>query len=1296
MRETAHPRVHLLSNGRYHVVVSDSGGGYSHWNGLALTRWREDATCDSDGAFCYIRDMNGGEVWSTTRHPAGARSGVYDALFSPGIASFHVRAHGIEVQTLVAVAADDDVELRRLRVTNHSSTRRRLALTTYAELVLGSAAADAAHPAFEKLFIETEVLRELPAVVCRRRARSPDEQTPTWFHQVVTELPLSEPMSCETDRARFVGRGRGPADPQAMDDAAPLSGSAGPVLDPVAAIRCAVSLGPGESTTLDWISGIGATREACVVLMRKYRDRRMSDLMLGTAMTRAQALLVRLHSSAEDARLYDELAGALLMPDAALRAPPAVLARNRQAQSGLWGYAISGDLPIVLLLAGASVESELARQLLRAHAYWRLSGLAVDMVMLVDERTAGGSALLELIALVDVERLGKPGGVFVRSLGQVPQTDRDLLQAVARVVLDDGDGPLSQQLAQRRLACGHGAPPVDPGAAGETPALAEPPAPLAPLAPRDLLFRNGMGGFTQDGREYVVTVAPDRMTPMPWVNILANPTFGTLVSESGSAATWSENAQAFRLTPWSNDPVSDPNTEAFYLRDEDSGRYVSATLLPCPGTTPYVTRHGFGYSVFDHREDAIETGLTVFVAMDAPIKFSVLKVMNRSDRLRRLSVTGYLEWVLGDQRSKTAMHVHTRIGSSDGTVYASNAYTADFAGRTAFFDVDEAAAAGASVCCDRRSFIGQDGGLRHPAAMASQRLCGASGLALDPCAAFRIPFTLAAGEAREFVFRLGAGTTPQAAQALAARWRGSSAAQEALAAVHRHWTDTLGAVQVETPDRSLDLLVNGWLPYQTLACRLWARNAFYQSSGAFGFRDQLQDVMALVHAAPDLVREHLLRSAGRQFPEGDVQHWWHPPSGRGVRTRCSDDYLWLPIATCRYVVVTGDMAVLDTPVSFLSGRALEDGEASCYDLPGESSESATLYVHCVRAVTHGLRFGAHGLPLIDGGDWNDGMNLVGAQGSGESVWLAFFLDTVLVQFGRLADRVGDAPFAQRCAVESVRLRAAIERSAWDGGWYRRGWFDDGSSLGSSADTECRIDSIAQSWAVLSGATDAARARTAMGALDARLVDRDAAIVRLLDPPFDHSNPSPGYIQGYLPGVRENGGQYTHAAVWSAMAFAALGDAPRAWELFRMLDPVRHADSPAALSTYQTEPYVMASDVYALPPHTGRGGWTWYTGSAGWMLRFVLESLLGLQVESDALRIVPCLPEHWVSFRLNYRYRETLYRIEVLTISPEGGGPALMLDGTALSGSAIPLIDDRREHAVVIRTHQSGGNACSSE
>ena len=1298
MADTGPPDVQLLSNGSYHVMVTRAGGGYSRWKGLALTRWREDASCDNWGAFCYIRDVATGQVWSTTTQPTLQPADSCESVFAPGRASFRRRDHGIELQTDIAVSPDDDVELRRVRITNHASVQRVLDLTSYAEIVLAPAAADAAHPAFEKLFVQTAIRHELQAIVCTRRARAPGEPAPSMFHLLAGPKAQGEAVSYETDRARFIGRGRGMADPQALDSSAALSGSAGSVLDPVAAIRCRIRLDPGESTTVDLVSGVNDTREACIGLARKYRQPCIADAVYGSACAQAQAVLATLHASEADARVYTDLAASVLYANASLRADSGVLARNHQGQSGLWRYAISGDLPIVLLRMADPRHMPVAGQLVQAHAYWRRCGLAADLVILAGEDNQQQPELHQAVtALVaagaDADQIDKPGGVFVRVVDQVPQADRILLQAVARVVLDAGAGTLGQQLErQRPKPATSTLSRPGPRSPGETPAPAEPPG----AAPEpELILRNGLGGFTPDGREYVITVGLGHMTPVPWVNVLANPSFGTLVSESGSANTWSENAQAFRLTPWSNDPVGDANTEAFYIRDDDSGRYWSPTLLPSAGAAPYVTRHGFGYSVFEHSEDGIDSELTVFVAIDAPVKFAVLKLRNRSERQRRLSVTGYVEWVLGDERTKTAMQVNTSIDPHSGALLADNRYNTDFAGRTAFFDVDETAAAMTSVCGDRGEFLGRHGTLRHPAAMAAPRLCASVGAALDPCAAIRVPVTLEGGRTREIVFRLGAGATPDAARALVQRWRGPAAAHEALAAVNRFWTHTLGAVQVETPDRSLDLLVNGWLPYQTLACRLWARNAFYQSSGAFGFRDQLQDVMALVHATPALVREHLLRCAARQFAEGDVQHWWHPPSGRGVRTRCSDDYLWLPLAACRYVAVTGDAGVLEEPVHFLQGRALGDNEASYYDLPTESAQAASLYQHCVRAIEHGLRSGVHGLPLMGTGDWNDGMNLVGAGGQGESVWLGFFLCTVLTQFASLARQRGDAPFAQRCAAECDRLHAAIGHCAWDGAWYRRGWFDDGSPLGTAANTECRIDSIAQSWSVLCGAGDAGRARLAMDALDAHLVHRDSALVQLLDPPFDHSSPSPGYIQGYVPGVRENGGQYTHAAVWAAMAFAALGDTRRAWELFAMLNPIRHADSPQAIAAYRTEPYVIASDVYALAPHTGRGGWTWYTGSAGWMLRCILESLLGLRVESGQLRITPCVPPDWASFRLNYRYRGTLYRIQVLQMSADDGAAALNVDGADQAGCAISLVDDGREHTVVVRIHKTGVSRCKS-
>ncbi len=1280
---TSSADLQLLSNGNYHVMVTNTGGGYSRWKTLAITRWREDPTCDNWGLFCYIRDLSSGRYWSSTYQPTLRPHDSYKVLAELGRASFRRCDDDIQVDTDIVVSPNDDVEVRRVSITNLSSVSRTLDLTSYTEIVLGDPAADIAHPAFEKLFVETYILREDYAILCKRRARTPKELTPWMFHSVISRGPPGGNISFETDRLKFIGRGRSIADPQALDQKGALSNSAGAVLDPVVAIRTEVVLAPGEKCIVDMINGVAESRDACIALLRQYQDRQVIERILLAAPAKAQADLTTLQATEADARLYAGLAHSVIYASPSLRAQSRILVQNTQVQSGLWGYGISGDLPIVLLLASDASNIALARQVLNAHAYWRLQGLAADLVILCDDNSGRRpSPVDEITALVKLSPasqafLNKSGGIFIRAVAQVPEADRVLLQAVARVVL--GDGSLAEQL-DRASRDSTSMPllqvtlPDDPHGTAPTELPKDPPE-------RDLAFDNGLGGFTPDGREYVIRHTREHMTPSPWVNVLANPSFGTLISESGSANTWSENAQQFRLTPWSNDPVGDANTEAFYLRDEATGRFWSPTLLPCGGAAPYEVRHGFGYSQFEHIEGGIRSHLTVYVAIDAPIKFAVLRVFNESGRARRLSVTGYLEWVLGDDRTKTAMHVVSETDPTSGALFARNPYNTEFAGRTAFFDVDEMA--GSSWCADRSEFLGHCGTLKNPAAMAQKQLSGALGAALDPCAAIRVPFELATNQSRQITFRLGAATTAEEASELVQLWRGPVAADTALTAAKEYWTRTLGAVQIETPDRSLDILANGWLVYQVLGCRLWARNAFYQASGAFGFRDQLQDVMALVHATPGRVREHLLLSASRQFPEGDVQHWWHPPSGRGVRTRCSDDFLWLPLATCRYVAVTGDIGVLDKPVHFLEGPLLKEGEATYYALPKQGQRAASLYEHCRRAVDHGLRFGAHGVPLMGAGDWNDGMNLVGEGGKGESVWLGFFLYSVLQQFGDLAARRGDAEFASRCAGEAARLQNTVEVSSWDGEWYRRGWFDDGSPLGTAGNSECKITSIPQSWSVLSGAGDPDRCRRAMHAVDSHLVDRDAALIQLLDPPFDRSKPSPGYIQGYVQGVRENGGQYTHAAVWATMAFAALGDAERAWELAGIINPIRHAASADGIAVYRSEPYVIASDVYSLPPHAGRGGWTWYTGSAGWMYRLIIESLLGLTVESNRLSIIPCIPRDWKSFKIHYRYHDTPYDITVLqTLASEEHG--IKVDGVAATGPTITMVDDHRTHTVEVR------------
>jgi cellobiose phosphorylase len=1272
------PEVHLLSNGRYHVAITSAGGGYSRWRDLAVTRWREDATRDAWGTFCYVRDIDSGAVWSTAWHPTLKPSKTYEAIFTQARAEFRRRDDNIDAHTVISVSPEDDIELRRITLTNRSESVRTIEVTTYAEVVLAPHAHDLSHPAFSNLFVQTEWVPDSRAILATRRARSADERPPWMLHLMTVRGTTVGEASFETDRAAFLGRDRTPASPAALDADATLSGSEGPVLDPSVSIRYRITLQPEEAVQVDVVIGVAETREGAIAMAEKYRDPSLADRVFELAWTHSQILLRQLNATESEAQAYSRLAGSIIFGTALRRATPDVLSRNRRGQSGLWGYGISGDLPIVLIRVGEREKLKLIQQAVQAHAYWRMKGLAVDLVIWNDDESGYRQHLQDEImgviaASPEASLVDKPGGIFVRRGEQMSEEDRILLQTVARVVLVDDGGTLTEQV-ERRGRTEIKVPPFTPVRRRTAPPTA------AEVVPRDLAFFNGIGGFSQDGREYVIMLPPGESTPAPWVNVIANPQFGTVVSASGSSYTWCENSHEFRLTPWHNDAVSDTCGEAIYIRDEETGRFFSSTPLPARGHNPYVSRHGFGYSAFEYAEDGIICELLLYVATDAPVKCARLRISNRSGRLRQLSITGYWEWVLGELRDKTQMHVVTELDPISGAMFARNAYSPEFAGKIVFVDSSETLR---TITGDRTEFLGRNGSAANPAAMRRVRLSGRVGAGLDPCAAMQVYATVDDGQDKEIVFVVGAGDNEDHARQLAQRFRGTGGAQQAVEGVWHYWSRTLGVVYVETPDQSINFLVNGWLIYQTLACRMWARTGFYQSGGAFGFRDQLQDGMALVHAEPALLREHLLRAASRQFREGDVQHWWHPPGGRGVRTHFSDDYLWLPYAVCRYVRATGDTGVLDERIPFLTARPLRPDEESYYDLHGVSDEVGSLYDHCIRAIEHGLRFGSHGLPLMGCGDWNDGMNLVGAGGKGESVWLAFFLYDVLTQFAALARQRGDEAVAERYALEADRLRGNVDQHAWDGEWYRRAYFDDGEPLGSASNPECQIDALPQAWSVLSDAGRTERSRMGLENVSRRLVRRSARLIQLLDPPFDKSPLNPGYIKGYVPGVRENGGQYTHAAIWTVMAFAEIGDVERAWELFSLINPITHGSTLRDANVYRVEPYVIAADTYAVPPHTGRGGWTWSTGSAGWMYRLLIESLLGLHLEIDQLRLSPRVPKEWRSFKIHYRYRETFYHI---TIHNGGAGAAVkrvFADGVERVEKTIPLVDDRAEHEATI-------------
>ncbi|MBS0350330.1 MAG: cyclic beta 1-2 glucan synthetase [Proteobacteria bacterium] len=1273
---TPSPQVQLLSNGRYHVLLTAAGAGYSRWKDIVLTRWREDSTCDPWGFFCYIRELKSGEFWSTTYQPTRVRGENFKTVFSDGCVEFSNTHNDLEIHTKIVVSPEDDIELRRTKIQNRSKSKKTIDFTSYAEVVLSHQNDDLAQPAFNNLFVETELLTQQQAILVSRRPRS-EQQNPVWMcHKLNIYTEKNYQVSFETNRNLFLGRGNTLAAPEALTKDGNLSNSSGIVLDPIMAIRGRITLEPGSTLTFDLINGAADSREQCLTLIQKYRDRHWVDRIFGLSGAHSQIFLRQLNLTESEAQLYEKLASAIVYSTKYRRADPSIVAQNRYGQSKLWGYSISGDLPIVLLRIEEVENIDLARQMIQAQAYWRRKGLRVDLVILNEERSGYRQNLQEqLITLVNAQ-VGSQymGSIFVRIAEQMPMEDRILFQSIARVVITDRDGPLKNQLYRRQVN------------ALKTPLLKKHKIPRYGLSekielPKNLLFFNGLGGFNAEGQEYWIHLKTAMVTPAPWCNVLANPHFGSLVSESGQGYTWYENSHEFRLTPWNNDPVQDAGGEAFYIRDEQTAEYWSPTPLPCRGSGDYLIRHGFGYSIFEHRQSGIYSELRMYVALNSPVKYFVLSIRNETAQKRNLSALGYVEWVLGDLRSKFASQIVTNI-SSTGVLLAQNFYNTELGERTAFFNAATARSGllSRSATCSRIEFIGRNRSLQQPIALERVQLSGRSGAELDPCAAIQLNFELNSKQTREIIFILGAASNQEQAEQTARAHCSSAIAEESLQSIREYWRNSLGAVQVATPDPAVNIMANGWLLYQVISSRLWGRTGYYQSSGAFGFRDQLQDVLSLVHSQPQLLREQILLCASRQFVEGDVQHWWHPPHGRGVRTRCSDDYLWLPYAICRYIETTGDMAILNQQIAFLEGRPLNPEEESYYELPNISQETATVYQHGVRAILHGLRWGAHGLPLMGSGDWNDGMNLVGVAGRGESVWLGFFLYNILKKFSLLAHAAGDMEFAQLCQQEYYQLRDNLEKNGWDGEWYLRAYFDDGSPLGSVNNSECRIDSIAQSWGVLSGAADPARARQAMAAVNHFLVRPEDSLIALLDPPFNHSQPNPGYIKGYVPGIRENGGQYTHAAAWVCMAYAKLGESQLAWQLFNMLNPVNHGCTPEALNRYKIEPYVVAGDIYSVGSLAGRGGWSWYTGSAGWMYQLLIESLLGLHLhEGHQLRLTPRLPDGWDQFTVAYRYKSSWYQIEVRRDRLE----SIKLDGVELHQNRINLVDDGKQHFVVL-------------
>ena len=1264
------PMTHILTNGNYSVVLTDRGTGYSRNKEITISRWREDSTLDPYGLFCFVRNTETDKVWSCTYAPFNILPEKYEVIFTADKTQFKRTDGSIETTTEIVVASGDNVEIRQITLKNLGEKAATLELSSYFEVVLATPAQDIAHPAFSNLFIKTEYLPEENCIIASRRPRSNQERTWCAANRMVLEDNVPGSVQFETDRMNFIGRGRTIADPAGIRRNL-LSGTVGAVLDPVMSLRSTITVEPGKTVSVSFVIAVSDERELLLGLVEKYSTPDAVEAAFFLAKVRSQLEAKQLHIPDRAMALYENMISHILFLSPLKRLHQDMVAKNIKGQSSLWAYGISGDLPIVLVAIANTDDTALVVEAIKAHEYWWLKGLKVDLVILGNLESSYCRPFHDLISDIESGQAHGKGKAFVINVNEIPAEDVYLLYAAARIVLKDDGRTLKEQMSVKQEP----APIKNKRFAATKKKYAVSPDDDEPL----LSFFNGLGGFRPDGAEYIIRLNEGQNTPAPWVNVVANPGFGFLVSESGSSCTWCGNSRENKLTPWGNDAVCDSPGEALYLGDNDTGETWTATALPVREPGPYKIRHGFGYSVFEHESHGIRQSLVQFVPVNDPVKISLLNLVNSSAMKRNLTLTYYVRPVLGVSDQVTAMHIKTRLSKS-GALLIENPYNEEFFGQTGFLDVSVAER---RVTGDRKEFFGL-GSIVSPDALKHEKLSGTLGTGLDPCAAIQVSVLLMPGESVDVVFLLGMCEQAAGVDAIAKKYTVVSQAKNALDEVKKFWQEKLTMIQVNTPSDSFNLMQNGWLQYQVLSCRLWARSAFYQSGGAFGFRDQLQDSLSIVNTWPEIVRDQILLHTRHQYKEGDVQHWWHEPWGRGTRTRCSDDLLWLPYVTAEYMKVTGDEAILRTPLPFLEDEVLKDCEQERYARPRVSTQVATLFEHCILAIDKALIFGSHGLPLIGSGDWNDGMNRIGEKGLGESVWLGWFMISVMKSFAPVCSMMGEPAKAESYTKISIQISEAIEQNAWDGEWYKRAYFDDGKPLGSKLNDECSIDAIAQSWAVISGAADMKRAAVAMGSLDKHLVDRQNGIIKLFAPPFDCGELEPGYIKGYLPGVRENGGQYTHAAAWTIMAWARLGEGDNAWECFELINPVNHARDEKELSTYKVEPYVMAADVYALSPNAGRGGWSWYTGSAGWIYKTGLEDMLGFQKKGNTLMIDPCIPRQWSQYSIRYRYFGSLYQIRIS--NPKGinkGVSKVFIDGNIIEGNIISLADDGATHDVEV-------------
>ncbi|MFL0194789.1 GH36-type glycosyl hydrolase domain-containing protein [Clostridium sp. WILCCON 0269] len=1269
---TKTPETNIISNGSYSLMMTNSGSGYGKRKNTMVYRWREDATTDNTGMFFYIKNINSNEYWSATFEPCKHEGEEYEVIFLPDKSEFKRKDGNLRTYTEVTVSQEDEGEVRRISITNSSDYKREVEITSYFEVTLAPYNADLVHPAFGNLFIETEFIQEPTCVIASRRPKTKDEERLWLMQTIAVEGKQVGSVQYETSRVNFIGRNRNLINPRAMDNDAQLTKSVGAVIDPIVSMRIRLLIEPGKTSKVAYSTIVTDSREKAIELASKYRNMSNVNRIFQLSWTEVQLEMQYLGTRSNQVNMYQKIASKILFINNLFQDKYKYISKIKKGQSALWPYGISGDLPIVLVIIRDESHMELVRQLLLAHEYWSLKGLWVDLVLLNLQDTSYVQLLQDKIRdAVNSRRLSKKnasGGVFVYNRSTMNQKDIDFFIAVARIVIDAEKGELIKHLKDTEEE--------KIGSYGDVVINKKNSSNYSFKIP-ELQYFNDIGGFSKDGKSYFIILKNYSNTPAPWINVISNKKFGFHISENGVSYTWNKNSRENKLTTWSNDPVMDSEAEAIYIKDDVTEQTWSISPKPVRDSGEYLIEHGFGFSTFKHEANEILGEMTVFADIDDSVKISRVRLKNIGRGKRKLSLSYYAKLVLGVCHEQTSQYIYTGFNNKEQYIYARNPYSECFSKGICYMKI--LGGKNLSYTSSREEFIGRGGDVSAPKGLQSENFSGRVGAGVDPCFAENIKIELNENSETEILILLGQEDSFEEISRVIQKYNNIGSCTEELEKVQDYWEKLFNVIKVHTPDDAMNIMLNGWLMYQVITCRYWARTAFYQSGGAYGFRDQLQDVMAICYLEPDITRNHIIYSASRQYLEGDVQHWWHPFVESGIRTRFSDDLLWLPYVVAEYIQNTGDYSILEEEAPYLEDDQLKDGEDERYKISNVSKEKGTVYEHCIKAIEKSLKFGPHNIPLMGSGDWNDGMSTVGNKGQGESIWLGWFLYSILDKFQLICKFKEDNEQSDKYLKLKEFIRENIEKNGWDGSWYRRAYFDDGTPLGSVENEECQIDSISQSWAVISGAAKKSRAREAVDALERNLIREDKGLILLLTPAFDKSSLEPGYIKGYIPGVRENGGQYTHAAIWSVLALAKMCHNDRAYKAFSMINPINHTKTYLNCEIYKVEPYVMSADVYAIDSHVGRGGWSWYTGAAGWMYTTGIDTILGMKFKGEAgFTISPCIPDRWEEYSIKYTRDQCIYNIKVEKHSEKG----VWLDGNKIDNKIVPFLEEG-EHEVKV-------------